>query len=336
MFPKVSVIIPTYNRKQFVTKAVESVFRQGFKDYEIIVVDDGSTDNTWRVLEPFRSRIHYIYQANAGVSAARNAGIRQARGEWLAFLDSDDEWMPDYLSAQMGHVLKFPQAVMHITNAVHIVPNEEPTNHFKAPLMKKFKQEALLVLEKPFGLIMDDRFYWFLQSSIFRRDLLLQSGLFDEKLSIAEDLDVIGRIALTGPVTLCSQVRVAICRREESVENLVSQHRTKTEYCYRAYEKVYASFLGRNGLSITERVTVSRALCSYRRALGNLLLTEGKKIEARQVFRNALCVYPSVRALIKYLATFLPQTMSRLFVVKMPSPGPNKKDKRVQKVTLPG
>ncbi|MBM2835200.1 MAG: glycosyl transferase [Candidatus Brocadiaceae bacterium] len=94
---QVSVVIPTYNRAPYVIMAIESVLAQSYQDYEIIVVDDGSTDGTRDVLEPYRDRIRYMYQDNKGVSAARNTGIQESRGEWIAFLDSDDEWLPNKL-----------------------------------------------------------------------------------------------------------------------------------------------------------------------------------------------------------------------------------------------
>ena len=102
--PKVSVIIPTYNRSLSVREAIESVLAQTYRDFELIVVDDGSADNTPSVLGSFGERIRGIRQANAGVSAARNAGIRAAKGEWVAFLDSDDLWVPQKLERQMAGV----------------------------------------------------------------------------------------------------------------------------------------------------------------------------------------------------------------------------------------
>ncbi len=318
--PKISVIIPTFNRERFVPQAVESIVRQSFRDYEIIVVDDGSTDHTQKALEPYAGRILYHYQTNAGVSAARNAGIRLARGEWVAFLDSDDEWDADYLSRQMEHVQRFPKAVMHITNAIHIVPHEELTYHFQSFVLRKFKGESSVLLPRPFSFIIHDDIYWFVQSSIMRRELLLKSGLFDETLSIAEDLDVIARMALSGPVTLCRAPLVMICRRTETVENLVSQLSTKTEYCYRAYDKVYTSFLTRSDLTCRERLVASRICCTKRRALANTLLRDGRKLEARESYGRSLRVYPSIRSFIKYLATFLPHRIALLFARKKRSP----------------
>src|SRR5882724_2062331 len=101
--PKVSVIIPTYNRAHYLGTAVNSVLSQTFSDFELIVVDDGSTDDTMRLVERFHdSRLRYIYQQHRGISAAMNAGIRAARGGYIARLDSDDIWLPDMLEVEVG------------------------------------------------------------------------------------------------------------------------------------------------------------------------------------------------------------------------------------------
>ncbi len=97
MKPLFSVIIPTYNSASKITRAVKSVLAQTFKEYEIWVIDDGSTDETRSVLEPFGTQVHYHYQANQGVAGARNQGARYASGAYLAFLDADDWWYPEKL-----------------------------------------------------------------------------------------------------------------------------------------------------------------------------------------------------------------------------------------------
>lgn len=99
--PSVSVIIPTFNRATFVTEAIESVLAQTYRDYEIIVVDDGSTDNTQQVLAAYKDKIRYIYQENLGLSSARNTGITNAKGKYIALLDSDDLWLPNKLEEQV-------------------------------------------------------------------------------------------------------------------------------------------------------------------------------------------------------------------------------------------
>ena len=93
--PKVTVVIPTYNRAHLIKDAVESVLNQTYQDFELIVIDDGSTDNTREVLAVYKDKLTYIYQENQGRSSARNHGIELAQGEYIAFLDSDDVWFPD-------------------------------------------------------------------------------------------------------------------------------------------------------------------------------------------------------------------------------------------------
>ena len=95
--PTISVIIPTFNRSKLVVNAIDSVLNQTYKDYEIIVVDVGSTDDTRESLKPYMHRIRYVCQANLGASAARNRGIQLARGKWISILDSEDLWLPTKL-----------------------------------------------------------------------------------------------------------------------------------------------------------------------------------------------------------------------------------------------
>ena len=106
--PRVSVIIPTYNRAALVCKAIDSVLEQTFSDYEILVIDDGSTDGTESAVAGYGQRVRYFWQENRGMSAARNRGIDLARGEYLALLDSDDLWMPFKLELMVAVLDRFP------------------------------------------------------------------------------------------------------------------------------------------------------------------------------------------------------------------------------------
>jgi glycosyltransferase involved in cell wall biosynthesis len=314
--PLISVIIPTYNRERFVVKAIESVLRQSFTDFEVIVIDDGSTDGTRTALETYSSNIRYIYQENAGVSSARNAGIKKAQGGWVAFLDSDDEWTEYYLSCQKAQINEFPEAVAHFTNAVTILPNGVRSSHFiETGLLDRFNSEPCLVFERPLSVIVK-HVPWFLQSAIIRRDVLVKAGLFEEGLSIAEDLDVITRVALVGPATFCRKELVEVYRREELIENLGAQSLKRGIYRYTSFGKVYANLLSSPERTWMEKVTIARALSRNMRALGNVLVMAGRKVEARQVYKDSFFRYPSVRSLIKLLAAFLPGVVSRLLVRK--------------------
>src|SRR5690349_8009529 len=116
----VSVIIPTYNRAYCLEAAIQSALKQTYAGKEIIVVDDGSTDETKSLLAKYSSNVRILHQSNAGVGAARNAGVRAARGEWIAFLDSDDEWIPEKIDVQMRALTQYPRAVAHSTNAEYV------------------------------------------------------------------------------------------------------------------------------------------------------------------------------------------------------------------------
>jgi glycosyltransferase involved in cell wall biosynthesis len=118
--PIVSVIIPTFNRSAMVREAVESVLSQTSDEFELIVVDDGSTDGTGAALEPYSASLSLVRQENRGVSAARNRGAAVARGELLAFLDSDDLWLPEKLAVQLSYLRTFPDAAVCHTEELWI------------------------------------------------------------------------------------------------------------------------------------------------------------------------------------------------------------------------
>src|SRR5262245_44059625 len=118
--PLVSVVIPTYNSCRFLIETVESALAQSYPHVEVVVVDDGSTDDTAAVLAPYQSRLRYVYQQNQGPSAARNRGIAEARGELLAFLDADDIWLPDKVARQVDALGRAPRAgLVHTDVLVH-------------------------------------------------------------------------------------------------------------------------------------------------------------------------------------------------------------------------
>jgi glycosyltransferase involved in cell wall biosynthesis len=114
--PNVSVVIPAFNRREYVQRAIESVFSQTYRDFEIVVVDDGSTDNTGTVLEA-TSSVRYLFQDHAGPAKARNLGIHHARGEFIAFLDSDDQWEPEHLAMEVEVFGRYPECALVCSQA---------------------------------------------------------------------------------------------------------------------------------------------------------------------------------------------------------------------------
>ena len=179
---RVSVVIPTYNRSMIVVNAISSVIAQTYKNIEILVVDDGSTDDTAERLSCFGSRIRYIKKENGGVSSARNQGIKMASGELIAFLDSDDEWLPEKTEKQVKYLNKRPDFGMVICDCLFFDQN----GHYIR------KSNRRLVLPKDGYVSHDVLMYPSLipSTAIIRKNVLMDVGLFDETLITAEDLDL--------------------------------------------------------------------------------------------------------------------------------------------------
>ena len=189
--PLVSVIIPTYNRGWIVQEAIDSVLDQDFADYELIVVDDGSDDNTPAILGGYGQAITVLDQSNKGVSAARNHGIAAASGELIAFLDSDDLWLPRKLSTQVKFFKDHPDAVINqtqerwIRNGVRVNPRQR---HHKFSGMI-FEPSLALCLVSP-------------SAVMIKKSLFDDAGVFDEQLPAGEDYDLWLRISCRYPVHL--------------------------------------------------------------------------------------------------------------------------------------
>jgi glycosyltransferase involved in cell wall biosynthesis len=190
--PLVSVIIPTYNRRQTVISAVSSVLEQSFSDYELIVVDDGSSDGTQIALEQrFGRRLRLVSQPNQGVSHARNSGAKQASGRWLAFLDSDDRWYPQKLQAQVDFHQKHSRFLISQTQERWIRHGKfvNPRDKHRKPVGHIFPQSLRLCTITP--------------SSVMIAAALLQTiGGFDEDLPACEDYDLWLRLTVSEPVGL--------------------------------------------------------------------------------------------------------------------------------------
>ncbi len=190
--PKVSVIIPTYNRLAFLEEAIGSVLSQDYEDYELIVVDDGSTDGTEDMVGRFAGRMTFIRQDNRGVSCARNRGIDNSTGEHIAFLDSDDMWLQYKLSSQMDFFTRNPDALICHTEEIWV------RNGVRVNPMKKHKKYSGMIFERVLPLCIVSP-----SSVMIRRDLFFHTiGLFDESLPACEDYDLWLRIAARFPIYL--------------------------------------------------------------------------------------------------------------------------------------
>ena len=189
----ISVVIPTYNRYDFLKRALASVYAQTYQPQEIIIVDDGSTDNTKNIQKDFPNII-YIYQKNGGVSSARNLGITNSTCNWIAFLDSDDEWLEEKLATQVKFHKSNTDILMSYTDEKWIRDSKE----IKIP--KKFKKIGKDIFKENLE-------YCNLAPSsvMLHKNLLNEVGNFDEELEVCEDYDLWLRITSRYDVSLINK-----------------------------------------------------------------------------------------------------------------------------------
>ena len=190
----ISVIIPSYNRAHTLKRALDSVLRQTRPADEIIVVDDGSTDNTEQLIQQQYPQVIYVKQTNQGVSAARNRAIETASGEWLALLDSDDEWLPNKLATQLALLEHQPGYRLIHSDEIWI------RNGVRVNQMKKHAKSGGWIFENCLPLCAISP-----SAAMIQRDLFAEVGLFDEDLPACEDYDLWLRTTARYPVLYCHE-----------------------------------------------------------------------------------------------------------------------------------
>ncbi len=288
----VSVIIPTYNRRRFVVDAVESVLAQNIDRTEVIVVDDGSTDGTQDILKPYMNAIRYIYQENCGVSAARNRGVRESRGDLLAFLDSDDLWRPGKLRTQIDRVSS--ENILSFTGVEWFVSREEERPALERCEGVKWPRcDTAGFLEDPVLDVAEGR-YLHLGALLCRKSAFLKVGFFDETLCLGEDEDWFSRASLTMKFHYIpnSFLRIRLhvnqtgLEREESLRSLIhvfSQAKARTE-----------------GVHPLAYAAAKQRLAAKWSHLANRLACEGRRLEAGRSAWEAFIQEPRhVKRLVK-------------------------------------
>ncbi len=276
--PIVSVVIPAYNVAPYISETLDSIFAQTFTDYEVIVVNDGSPDTNEleQALEPYLSRIIYLKQENRGAGAARNAGLRRARGHFVAFLDADDLWLPDYLSEQ----LKF------ISEGEYDFVYADALLFGQSPLAgRTFMQIAPSNGEVTFKSLINGQCNVITSGVVARTRLVLKVGLFDEGLRNSQDFELWVRLIRKGA---CAAYQRRVLLRYRYHENSLSGdalNQIKREL--RVLGKIESSY----DLTPAEREEVSKAMAAIGVSLeletGKLHLAKGEFEEARAAFLRA-------------------------------------------------
>ena len=190
----VSVVIPAYNSGNFIARAIDSVLAQIHQPDEIIVVDDGSTDDTAEIVKRFGERVRYIHQENAGAGAARNNGVRQAGSNWIAFLDSDDEWLPEYLQTQLAALKDNKDIDWCCANFTKCLCDENKQATVADTDKALSVYGSTVIVDNYFKL---NRLGFIPTTSTFviKKSIIEEAGYFDTCLYVAQDYDLWWRIA---------------------------------------------------------------------------------------------------------------------------------------------
>ena len=308
--PTISVVIPAYNVARYIGETLRSVFAQTFTAYEVIVVNDGSpdTEEFEVALAPYIDRIHYIKQENRGASAARNEGLRAARGEFVAFLDADDLWLPNYLDEQLGF-MNSQDCDLICADAMIFGDSTEAGQTY---------MEAVMETAPPLGeitfldLVSAERSL-ITSGVVTRRKLIFEVGLFDEALRNAQDFDLWLRLVRHG-ARLAYQRRVLLryrSRPDGLTGNTINSHRREL----RIFDKIEQSY----DLSPVEREEVlavirdRRALLQYE--LGKLYLLPGDFAQARESFALANSLRRSWKSKAAFWFTcWAPRLMQTIYI----------------------
>jgi glycosyltransferase involved in cell wall biosynthesis len=288
--PLVSVIIPTWNREVFLLEAVRSVQAQTFADWELIVVDDGSTDGTRAEMEALAEpRLRYIYQQNRGESSARNHGAREARGEFFAFLDSDDLWAPRALECALGFFRCHPSTGLVTWAAREVDAEGRRTGRTRPKRSRGHFYSTRSLLGRDWG---------FVRTPMVRRHCFFETGGFDETMRHGEDMDFYLRFSLHCPLAQWPEP-LYLWRRHGGNTLRMDQHRARLAIL----DKFEPLALARDP-SLGRSLRAARAWCW--RSLGRALLRSGAPpAEARAALVRAMRLAPWREASYRlWLASF--------------------------------
>lgn len=301
-----SVVIPLYNKEHYIVNTIQSVLNQSFQDFELIVVDDGSKDNSYEVANTVKSeRINLIHQENQGVAVARNTGIENAKGEYIAFLDADDYWYPNYLQVLSDLIEKFSESDIFVTSYRVVMGNEK--YHFSAHL----SNEPVLIPS-----------YWvtfknaydtvWTSATAIRKTAIEKAGMFTPGEKIGQDLDLWARVARNNPLVAYSP---EIC--VDYNRNAEQNARTRVKI---AHPKAFLSVL-------TEEMESSRWTDEEKKWMKNKYnkkmivyvftsIIAGERKQARSVLKQWKQKQDNKYIFPLYCASFLPNRINR-FVYKI-------------------
>lgn len=294
--PRVSIIIPTYNRSEMIVECLESVFSQTYADYEVIVVDDGSTDNTEAALKPFLDRITYIKHENKGNAAARNSGLAIAKGQLIAFLDSDDLWLPDKLRRDVECLDSHSAVDMVCANGTFfgspkfagkkVVPDKRaiPLARDGVTLKAIFTRSSL----RPSAMVL-------------RKRVIEGTNGFDPDFAACVDLDFAFRVLMKYKVIFINEPFFKMRKHDDHVSG---DSERRTLFNIKAIEKLFKEYPEARALIGEKNINRRLAYRYYR--LGKITQKKGRKKEALGAYRKSLSYRPFYSScIVKYLGCLL-------------------------------
>lgn len=273
---KISVVIPSYNAAKYVVVAVESVLAQTYRDFEILVVDDGSTDDTREVLRKYGAAVQYLYKTNGGVSSARNYGIEKARGKYVAFLDADDVWLPEKLEKQMAVMEADARIGLCYAATEKVDENLRTIGRIEADVYEDYCAALLLNLNIVAGSC---------SSAVVRRDVARQTSGFDAQFSTCADWEYWLRLSLLTRFAPVKEylVKYRVVAGSMSSDPFVSKRDT---------EGVLKKFFAAPDLPEKYKKLEKKSLSNNLMVVSGEFLHNGKILESVRCMWKSLWLYP--------------------------------------------
>lgn len=293
----VSVVIPVYNGAKFIAKAIDSVLAQTYPVHELIVVNDGSKDDTASVLERYADRVKVVHIPNGGVSNARNTGIKLATGDVIAFLDADDVWRNEKLSKQMAALAEYPEVGFTFCNFLTLNRNlakEVPHfEHLTTRLSLNFQQP---LMRSPLAVLIEANVVGTCSNVIIRRSVLDQVDLFNTNYRQAEDYDLWLRCSLVTKFLLQDE---CLLEKITHQDNLTNNYAETLSFHEMALVRFWHKHQNHPDVKANFALLTSAVVDTQYR-LGDALFNAGRKSEAFGYFWKAFRTHPSASNLQRF------------------------------------
>jgi hypothetical protein len=321
--PFVSVVIPTYNRVQQPINAIESILAQTYPNYEIVVVNDGSTDGSDEAIQQFirertaaRHQIRYVDQPNQGASTARNTGVERARGEYIAFLDSDDVWLPTKLETQIRALKELNnECAACFTDARLLNSSGMDISSFRAH-GRHYDQTIGIDRKASISLASSFSGFW-VSTLLVQADLLRKVGGFDPDISFAEDRDLHFRLSLVTPIAVVNEQLIRM-DRSPSPAGSTCRSWDNVEVQFRDQQRILERWLSMEPPLPPDvhRVVVRGLRCQHSHWT-NWYLENARYDEARQAVSRAMKYELTPALTVKWALTWLAPALARRVSPKM-------------------